>query len=134
MFHHSGFTETIEKSHVIHHDHLLLNLGLLLNVVLSTPLLRLAGVMLMLILGLLGAVSRQACDSTSDGACNPISCPRGEVANLATSLLLLSLEVLLTSGLLQVLPNATPVSELPTRPWAFFSHIPLTRRVRRQTP
>jgi len=103
LFHHSGFTETTEKSHVIHHDHLLLNLGLLLDVVLSTPLLRLAGVMLMLILGLLGAVSRQACDGTSDGACNPISCPRGEVANLATSLLLLSLKVLLTSGLLQVL-------------------------------
>lgn len=47
---------------------LLLRLRLLLDIVLGSSLLRLARVMLLLVLGLLGTVAGQSCNSSSDGA------------------------------------------------------------------
>jgi hypothetical protein len=70
---------------------------------LGTALQRLAGIVLCVILGLLGAVANKTGSGTTEGASGPIAETRGEVINLTGSLLALALGVLLTSGLLQVL-------------------------------
>lgn len=79
--------------------HLLLglSLGLLLDRSLSAALLGLAGVVLLLILGLGGLVARQAGDGTTKGASDAIGGAGAKVGELAFGLLLLTLEVLLTS-------------------------------------
>ena len=80
-------------------------LGLLLDVVLGAALLRLARVMLVLILGLLGTVARQPSHGPSDGARDAVRRARGVVVELAACLLLLALEILATTRLLKVLPK-----------------------------
>lgn len=79
-------------------SHLLgLGLSLLLDVVLGTALLGLAGVVLLLVLSLGGRVAHDAGDSTAHGAGDAVCDARAEVRELALGLLLLALEVLLAA-------------------------------------
>lgn len=68
---------------------------------LSTTLLSLSGIVLILVLGLLDAITGQARDSASYGASDAVRSSRGKIVELATSLLLLALEVLFTARLLE---------------------------------
>lgn len=79
------------------------SLSLLLDVVLSAALLGLADIVLLLVLGLPNAVPSQTGEGISSGTGGAIGYARGEVGYLSLGLLLLALEVLLTSGLLEVL-------------------------------
>ena len=81
----------------------LLSLRLLRDIVLGTTLPRLAGIMLMFILGLLAAVAGETSNRAANSAGDAVSHARCVVADLTLGLLLLSLEVLLATGLLQVL-------------------------------
>lgn len=83
--------------------HLLRSVGLLLNISLGATLLSLASVMLLLVVGLSSLIARQASDGTANGARDTIGHARAKIGELATSLLLLTLEVLLASLLLEVL-------------------------------
>lgn len=78
-----------------------LSLGLLLKVGLHTALLRLAFVMHSLVVLLALLVTREASNSSTNGALGAVADARAEVANLTASLLLLTFEILLTTGLLQ---------------------------------
>ena len=80
-----------------------LSLCLLRDIVLGTTLPRLASVMLMLVLGLLAVVAGKTSNRAANRAGDAVSHARCVVADLALGLLLLSLEVLLAAGLLQVL-------------------------------
>lgn len=80
---------------------LVVGLGLLLNIHLSTTLLCLALVVQLLVACLAFLVSRQARDGTANRALGSVAQSVTEVANLALCFLLLALEVLLTSRLLQ---------------------------------
>jgi len=71
--------------------------------VLGAALLRLARVVLALVLGLLGAVARQARGGAAHGARHAVAQPGGVVLDLPAGLLLLPGEVLLAPGLLQAL-------------------------------
>lgn len=70
---------------------LLLCLCLLLDIMLGTSLLRLACVVLSLVLGLLGAVTGQTSNGAPDCASDAVGCSRGEIIDLTTRLLLLTL-------------------------------------------
>lgn len=82
---------------------LVLSIGLLEDVVLSTTLARLAGVVLVLILLLGGSVASHAGESSTDGAGDTVTNTLGVVVDLTLGLLLLALEILLTTGLLKTL-------------------------------
>lgn len=79
------------------------SVSLLLKVVLDSALGRLAAVVLGLVLGLLGLVTRQAGDGAADSALDAVADAGGEIAGLALGLLLLALEVLLAARLLELL-------------------------------
>ena len=81
----------------------MLSISLLLDVVLGTTLLSLAGIVLLLVLGLRTGISRQAGDTSTDGTRHAISNAGAKVVELTLGLLLLSLEVLLATALLQAL-------------------------------
>jgi hypothetical protein len=83
------------------------SLSLLLDIVLGAALLRLASVVLVLELGLLGTVACEAGNSTAQGSRDAVGHARGIVVQLARSLLLLARKVLLTAGLLQRLDMTT---------------------------
>jgi hypothetical protein len=68
--------------------------------VLGTTLLSFASVMLVLELSLLGIIARQASHGSADGSRDAVSGTRSQVTELAPSLLLLALQVLLTTRLL----------------------------------
>lgn len=80
-----------------------LGLSLLLDVMLSTALLGLTLIVLLLVLSLGSLVTGQTSNGTTDGTSGPVRRTRAEITELATSLLLLTLVVLLTSLLLEVL-------------------------------
>lgn len=79
------------------------SIGLLGDIMLGTALQGLAGVVLLLVLSLLGTVANHTGSGTANSARSPVTDTREVVASLAGSLLLLTLEVLLASGLLKVL-------------------------------
>lgn len=84
------------------HDSLLgLSLGLLLDVVLGTALLGLAGVVLLLVLGLGGRVAGDTSDGAAHGSGDTVCDAGAKVGQLALGLLLLALEVLLATRGLQ---------------------------------
>lgn len=88
-----------------------LSLSLLLDVVLGTALLGLAGVVLLLVLGLGARVTRDAGDGAAHGAGDAVCDARAEVRELALGLLLLALEVLLAAlGLQRLLLGVMLVS------------------------
>lgn len=68
---------------------------------LSAALPSLAGIVLVLVLGLLDSIACDARDSTSDGTSHAVCASRGQVTKLSASLLLLASSVLLTAGLLE---------------------------------
>lgn len=74
---------------------------------LRTTLLGLALIVLLLVVGLGRLVARQAGNGTADGTSSPVRDARPQVAELAASLLLLALEVLLATGLLEGLDKHT---------------------------
>lgn len=76
---------------------------MLANIILRTALLSLARVMLLLVLCLLRAVTHQTRNGATNSASDAVRSPRSKIVQLATSLLLLSLEVLPTTLLLEVL-------------------------------
>jgi len=78
-------------------------ISLLVDVMLGTTLLGLADVVLVLVLRLLSAVTSHARDSVAERALGAVRQAGGEVVELAASLLLLALAVLLPTGLLEVL-------------------------------
>ena len=80
-------------------------LGLLLDVELGPALLRLAGVVPVLVLGLLGAVARQARHGAAHGARHALAHPGRVVVDLPARLLLLARAVLLAAGLLERLQD-----------------------------
>ena len=80
---------------------LLLSLCLLLDVVLSSALLRLARVVLLLILELSIAIARETGHGAADRPGQAVAHATSEVVELALGLLLLALEVLVATGLLQ---------------------------------
>lgn len=84
-------------------DQLLTSLSLLPDIVLGPALLRLASIVLVLILSLLGTIARQARSGASHRSTDAVADPRGIVLELATGLLLLPGQVLLAAGLLQAL-------------------------------
>lgn len=73
------------------------SLSLLLNVRLGTTLQRLAGIVLLLVFGLSSLITREASDSTTNGASDTVADASTQVRELAAGLLLLSLEVLLAA-------------------------------------
>ena len=82
---------------------LVASLRLLLDIVLGTALCGLASIVHLLVLSLLGTVTRQACHSVANGTANAVRCTGSIVGELTASFLLLALEVLLPTGLLQIL-------------------------------
>lgn len=70
---------------------------------LGTALLSFSSVVLLLVLRLGSLVARQTRNSTANGASGTIRNARAEIAQLTTSLLLLTLEILLATLLLNVL-------------------------------
>lgn len=80
-----------------------LRVGLLLDVLLRTTLLRLAPVMHVLVVLLPLLVAGQVSDGAADGALGPVTNAACVVVELAPCLLLLSLEILLAALLLKVL-------------------------------
>jgi len=92
------------------------SIGLLLDVVLSTALLRLADIVLPLVLRLLRAVARHAGDGVAERTRGAIRQARAEVLQLPAGLLLLALEVLLAAGLLEVLGAHQSADRLLSRP------------------
>lgn len=70
---------------------------------LSTPLPRLARIMLSLILGLLALIARQPRNGTAHCPRDPVRRARGIVVDLSLGLLFLALEVLLAARLLEIL-------------------------------
>lgn len=96
------------------------SLRLLLDIGLSTALLCLAGVVLLLVLGLSGLVARDASDSSADGAADAVGGAGAEVGELALGLLLLTLEVLLAARVLERLVATSisvPFTQRKTRSW-----------------
>jgi hypothetical protein len=84
---------------------MVLSVGLFLDVVLGAALQGLAGVVLLLIFCLGSRVARQASGGVADGASDTVRDARAEIVELALGLLLLALEVLLTTGLLEGLQS-----------------------------
>lgn len=82
---------------------LVLGIGLLQDVVLGTTLAGLAGVVLVLVLLLGGSVASHAGEGSTDSAGDTVTNTLGVVVDLALGLLLLTLEVLLATGLLKTL-------------------------------
>lgn len=79
-------------------SHLLgLGLGLLLDVVLGAALLGLAGVVLLLVLGLGGRVARDSRDGAAHGSRDAVRDAGAQVRELPLGLLLLALEVLVAA-------------------------------------
>lgn len=78
-----------------------LSIGLLLDVVLGTALLGLAGVVLLLVLGLGGRVAGDTGDGAAHGTRDAVCDAGAEVRELALGLLLLALEVLVSALALQ---------------------------------
>lgn len=76
-------------------------LGLFLKVGLHATLLRLAFVMERVVVSLAFLVACESGNGTADSALDAVADARAKVAQLATSLLLLTLEVLLTTGVLK---------------------------------
>lgn len=79
---------------------LVVGLCLLLNVVLGTTLLRLALIVQLLVVCLAFLVSSETSDSAANSSLDTVSHAMAVVVQLALCLLLLALEVLLTSRLL----------------------------------
>lgn len=79
------------------------SISLLVDIMLGTPLQRLARIVLCVVLFLLGAITDKAGGGTTEGASGPIAETRSEVLNLPSSFLALAFGVLLASGLLQFL-------------------------------
>lgn len=84
---------------------MLLGLGLLRDVVLGSTLLGLANIVLLLVVNLSGLVACDAGNGAAESARDTVSDTATQVANLALGLLLLALEVLLATGLLQALSS-----------------------------
>jgi hypothetical protein len=82
-----------------------LSLGLLLDVVLDTTLASLALSTELVVLGLLLLVAGKVGDSTANGTLGTLADTRTEVAELTLGLLVSTLKVLLTAGLLQGLSH-----------------------------
>jgi hypothetical protein len=82
-----------------------LSLGLLLDVVLDTTLASLALSTELVVLGLLLLVAGKVGDSTANGTLGTLADARAEVAELTLGLLVSTLKVLLTAGLLQGLSH-----------------------------
>lgn len=79
---------------------------------LGTTLLSLADIVLLLVLGPSRGVTSDAGESTADSARNTVSNAGAEVVQLALGLLLLALEVLLATGLLQGLDSESVANGL----------------------
>jgi hypothetical protein len=99
----------MKRRHLLGLLGVLLGLGLLEDVVLSTALLGLALVVLALVLVLGTLVAGQASHGAADGTGDTVANAAGVVVDLALGLLLLTLEVLLATSLLQALWKSTLV-------------------------
>lgn len=82
---------------------LLLGISLLLNVVLSTTLLRLARVVQTLVVLLASLVTSKASDGAADGSLDTVANARSVIVELALGFLRLTLKILLATLLLEIL-------------------------------
>lgn len=114
---------------------MLLSLGLLLNIVLGTALLSLARVVETLVVCLTSLVTGETSDGTTNSALDTVADARSIVVELALSLLLLTLEVLFTTLLLQILYSCYQLTErLLRRERNLSVSLPRSRRDHQQSP